>query len=314
MIVSHIDHVLSTQLVRSTIFDDLIRRSAAAAPTSVRVTRSLRPSRTAEVRHYHRANFERRLLPPAVATIHHDPLDPRPSLGLNTFLPRYREARIVHCLNSAQAAVLAAHGIHHTRIIPHGIDRRVLPLPLRPRVWRGSRLRLGLLSRRYAEGAKGEALFPALLAHLDPRQVSFVMVGEGRRHEARAARSRGFAVDCWEYLPYRLMREIIAAIDALLIISRFEGGPASLPEALGSGVPILSTPVGMCCDFARDGENSLLLTGDPVADGARIMELLAAGGRAICALAEGAFAGAAGIPDWDQVMAAWHRLYAEAAA
>ena len=70
----------------------------------------------------------------------------------------------------------------------------------------------------------------------------------------------------------------------------------------------------MCRDFARDGENSLLLTGDPVADGARIMELLAAGGRGIGALAEGAFAGAAGIPDWDQVMSAWHRLYTEAAA
>jgi glycosyltransferase involved in cell wall biosynthesis len=313
MAVFHIDHVLSTRLVRSSIFDDLVARNAAAAAPGARVTRSLRPDRAADVHHYHRANLEMRLLPRSIATVHHDPLDPRPSLALTTFLPRYREARIVHCLNTAQAATLAAHGIHRTRVIPHGVDRRVLPPPERPRSWHGGRLRLGLFSRRYADGVKGEETFPGLLAHLDPVRVSFVLVGEGRRQEAQAARERGFPVESWEYLPYRLMREAVAAIDALLIISRFEGGPASLPEALGSGVPILCTPVGMCRDFARGGENCLELSGDPKSDGERILALLDDDGRGVRRLAEGAFAGAGEIPSWNEVMAEWHRLYAEAA-
>ena len=314
MAILHVDHVLSTGLVRSPIFDDLIRRAADAAPEGMRVTRSLRPSREACVRHYHRANLERRLLPRSLVSVHHDLHDPRPSLALAKFLPRCREARVVHCLNTTQAAILAAHGIQHIRVIPHGVDRRVLPLPQRPRRWGGGRLRLGLFSRRYGEGVKGEALFEGLLGRLDPRHISFLLVGEGRRREAVLARSRGFESDCWEHLPYRLMEEVVAAIDALLIVSRYEGGPASLPEALGSGVPVLSTPVGMCPDFARDGENSLLLSGDPAADGARIMALLTDGGRGIAALSEGAFATAAGIPAWEEVMAGWYRLYAEAAA
>jgi hypothetical protein len=42
--------------------------------------------------------------------------------------------------------------------------------------------------------------------------------------------------------------------------------------------------------------------------------LLAANGRGIAALFDGAFAGAAAIPDWAEAMAGWHRLYADAAA
>ncbi len=314
MALWHVDHVLSTRLVRSPIFDDLIRRAAAAAPEGVRVTRSLRPSRAADVRHYHRANLERRVLPRSLVSVHHDLHDPRPSLALDNFLPRCREARVVHCLNATQAAILAEHGIRHTRVIPHGVDRQVLPPPRRPRRWGGGRLRLGLFSRRYGEGVKGEALLEGLLDCLDPRRISFAMVGEGRRVDAEQARSRGFEADCWEFLPYRLMGEVVAAIDALLIVSRYEGGPASLPEALGSGVPVLCTPVGMCPDFVRDGDNGLLLRGDPIADGARIMALLADGGRGVAALSQGAFAAAAAVPAWEAVMAGWHRLYAEAAA
>jgi glycosyltransferase involved in cell wall biosynthesis len=152
-----------------------------------------------------------------------------------------------------------------------------------------------------------------MLAHLDPARVSFVLVGEGRSPDAREARERGFDVAHWERLPYPLMAEIYQRIDALLILSSFEGGPASLPEALGSGVPVLCTPVGMCPDFIRDGANGLFLTGGAAADGERIMALLDAGGRGMSTLNEGAFAAASAIPSWEDVMARWHLLYRNAA-
>lgn len=311
MPVFHVDHVLSTRLLSSPIFDDLIRRTAAAAPAGTRITRSIRPSRGADVRHYHRASLEWRLRPRSVVTVHHDLRERTRWLARDHVVARCREARLVHCLNTTQAAILAEHGIVHTRVIPHGVDRRVFPVPDRPRQWQGERLRLGLLSRRHADGVKGEALFEALLGHLDPGRVSFVLVGEGRWREAELARSRGFATDLWEHLPYRLMARIIEAIDALLILSRSEGGPASLPEALGNALPVLATPVGMCPDFIRDGDNGLLLTRDPRRDGARIMALLDEDGRGIAALSAGAFGSVGRIPGWDEVMAGWHRVYAE---
>jgi glycosyltransferase involved in cell wall biosynthesis len=311
----HIDHVLSTRLLRnSSIFDDLIRRTAIAAPAGTHLTRSFRPSRSADIRHYHRATLERRLLPRSLVTVHHDPREPTPWLALDQVVARCREVPIVHCLNRTQAAMLAAYGVGHVRVIPHGVDREVFPLPECARRWHGGRLRLGLFSRRHPDGVKGEALFEGLLDHLDPERVSFVLVGEGRWREAALARQFGFAAEHWERVPYRLMAQIVAGIDALLIVSRLEGGPASLPEALGNGVPVLATAVGMCPDFIRDGDNGLFLDGEPGRDGARIMGLLDEDGRGIAGLQQGAFASIGEIPAWRDVIARWHLLYAEVAA
>lgn len=308
-----INHVLSTVLLTSTIFDHLIARAAAAAPQGVQITRTYRPDRRADVRHYHRPNLERRLLPRSVVSIHHDLEDDREWLSLRHGLSRYREAAVVVCLNTRQRAVLAGHGIAQVDVVPHGVDRRIFPIPPRPRRFGGGCLRLGLFSRRYASGIKGEFGFAKLLAELDPRRVSFVLVGEQRGREAGIARAMGFTVDCWERLPYRLMADIYNNIDALLILSRYEGGPACLPEALGSGIPVICTPVGMCLDLVRDGGNGLVLTGCPGPDGRRIMALLDDDARGIAALNEGAFAGAGNVPSWDWVMAEWHRVYRRAA-
>jgi len=188
-----------------------------------------------------------------------------------------------------------------------------LPAPTEPRRASGSRLCLGICSRRHPSGIKGEDRFLALLGHLDPARVSFVLVGGGRAADAREARARGFDVAHWERLPYPLMAEIYRRIDALLILSSFEGGPASLPEALGSGVPVICTEVGMCPDFVRDGVNGLLLTGRLAVDGARIMALLDAGASGLQVLNDGAFAAAPTIPSWEAVMAEWHQLYRQAA-
>lgn len=304
-----VNHVLSSGLVSSTIFDHLIERAAAAAPAGVQISRSLRPRRSAAVWHYHRANLEWRLRPHSVATVHHDLFDDREWLGLKYFLPRYREAAVIHCLNSRQQNALADLGVTNTRVIPHGVDRRVFPAPPQPRRLPGKRLRLGIFSRRYSSGIKGEFLFEPLLENLDPRRIAFVLVGEERGHEAALARARGFSADHWERLPYRLMSEAYERIDALLILSQFEGGPACLPEALGGGVPVFCTAAGMCPDFVDDAVNGIFLTGEPRRDGARIMALLDDDARGMAALNHGAFAAAAAILSWDDVMAEWHALY-----
>ena len=48
------------------------------------------------------------------------------------------------------------------------------------------------------------------------------------------------------------------ALDLYLITSRIEGGPRAILESWASGVPLISTKMGMVPDIAKDGENTLL--------------------------------------------------------
>ena len=48
------------------------------------------------------------------------------------------------------------------------------------------------------------------------------------------------------------------ALDLYLIPSREEGGPKALLECFASGIPVVSTRVGMSADLIRPGENGLL--------------------------------------------------------
>lgn len=305
-----VNHVLSSRTLPSGIFDDLYRRLVAAAPEDVALSCGVRPDRAAALRHYHRPHRERRLTGPAVATVHHDPHDAHPWLRLSAFLPRWRECVKVICLNSGQSAVLAAHGITATEVIPHGVDRRVLPVPAAPRPLPGGPLRLGLVSKRYARGVKGEGRLDRLFAALDPARFSFVLAGEGRWRDAAAARARGFAAECFEALPYRLFGDLYGRMDVLLILSDFEGGPACLPEALGAGVPVAARPVGMVPDWVEDGVNGVLL------DDATLEEQVAAlaDPAALDRLNAGAFATAPGIPAWEDVLARQIALYRAAVA
>lgn len=305
-----VNHVLSSASLRSTIFDHLIARIGTAAGDDLRISASVRPT-TAAVHHYHRPNLERRLLPRSVVTVHHDLRETLKWLRLARFLPRYREAARVVCLNRTQQAILAHNGIAHTTLVPHGVDRKVFPVPEAARRPRQGRMVLGLFSRRYERGVKGEDLLDGLFAGLDPARVEFLFVGEGRHADAHAARCRGFAATSYEAPPYRLFGALYASIDALLILSHSEGGPACLPEALGSGIPVFATPVGICPDWIRDGVNGLLLDRDARLAAARIMALC--DGDGLANLMTGAFASAAEVPSWDDVVGAHRRIYLELA-
>jgi len=53
--------------------------------------------------------------------------------------------------------------------------------------------------------------------------------------------------------------EYYRALDLYLITSRIEGGPKAILEAWASGVPVVSTKVGMVPDIAQDENNVLLI-------------------------------------------------------
>lgn len=54
------------------------------------------------------------------------------------------------------------------------------------------------------------------------------------------------------------------ALDLYLVTSRVEGGPKALLESMASGVPLVSTRVGMAPDIIKDGYNALLAEVDDV--------------------------------------------------
>jgi glycosyltransferase involved in cell wall biosynthesis len=201
----------------------------------------------------------------------------------------------------------------HLEVIPHGIDRGVFPIPTETRRPSGLGMTLGLISRRFERGVKGESLLAGMLPLLDPSRVRFVFVGEGRSRELALAEAHGFEAEVYERLPYALMGRVYAKLDALLVLSDFEGGPASVPEALGSGVPVFATPVGMCPDVVRDGDNGILLTRDSKRDADRISALLDQDCRELGRLQEGAFRSAAETPDWAAVFDRHFALYARIA-
>lgn len=66
------------------------------------------------------------------------------------------------------------------------------------------------------------------------------------------------------------------ALDLYFVTSREEGGPMGLMESMASGVPVVSTPVGMAPDLIVDGETgALALAPDPDDIAARALSLLA---------------------------------------
>ena len=64
---------------------------------------------------------------------------------------------------------------------------------------------------------------------------------------------------------YREIVHLYHALDAYLITSRAEGGPKGLMESWATGVPVVSTRMGMPADWIRDGENGLLAANEDVA-------------------------------------------------
>jgi len=67
--------------------------------------------------------------------------------------------------------------------------------------------------------------------------------------------------------------QLYAELDLLLIPSLFEGGPANVPEAIYTRLPIIGRKIAMIDDFVVEGENGYFLTGNPDEDADLINQL-----------------------------------------
>lgn len=254
----------------SRIFSDIFRRFIDSGQAVITISEA--PIDDADIYHYHRPQMEASLKPNSVVTVHHDLDDIDPFVRFDRFADRYREANTIVCLNSLQQKILSSRGYNNTVIIPHGYDENLFAKRKLAAFPSERNVRIGLTSKRYPRRFKGEVLFYELLDRLPTDRFSFILIGEGRSKDALYMSNLGFDVECHEVMPYRLFPSAYEKMDALLMSSTFEGGPANIPEAVASGTPVICTKVGMVPDMIFDGRNGIHLTGDPEKDAGRIVD------------------------------------------
>lgn len=257
----HVQHVFSGE-VSSSIFDHLVNYFKTYSPGDWSVESVDHPS-TAHVYHYHRPQLENKLSSPSIVTVHHDLDETDEYVAFEKFEPRYHEATKIVCLNNAQKNSLEKIGITNTVVIPHGYNDRVISNITKKRIVDSNqKFVLGLTSRRYGRRVKGEALLYEYAKRLPTDKFAFFLIGAGRSTDGTMLAEMGFEVKVLEYIPYNLFGEVYKNMDALLVLSWHEGGPACVPEAVASGTPVYGVEVGMVPDYLNHLENGIILTRD----------------------------------------------------
>lgn len=266
-----VNHVMSND-VKSGIFDSIMGYFKQYSK-DVKYVVSIKPIEGANIYHYHRPHLERKLVSPAVATVHHDLKDTDSWLDPSKFYDRYRECEKVICLNSSQEEVLKSLGIEHTVVIPHGYREDIF----KPSIKKGleyRKVKIGLVSKRYGRKVKGEAYLYELMKRLSPDAVEWFFVGEGRTEDAFRARDLGFNAKAYERLPYKIFGNLYENLDVLLMCSWHEGGPANIPEAIASATPVIGFNVGMVKDLIKHNINGLILTGNVEQDASTLIDVI----------------------------------------
>jgi len=243
---------------------------------------SLDPNRPkADFRIYHRPHLETALVKPCASVIHHDLQDATSDFDLAKNLSVFAQSDVLFCLNNTQARQLEAAGLNQCRVVPHGYHENLQKI----RQNRSSKLTaehsppwtLGIFSRRYPSLVKGEAFLYELLNHLSTAHFRFLLIGQDRDKDAAYLRRLSFEAIHLPNANYDELVESYNDLDALLVLSVAEGGPASAPESLAAGVPLIARPVGMIADIPSGSGSVLTLTDDPVADAKAITAYLSEG-------------------------------------
>lgn len=142
----------------------------------------------------------------------------------------------------------------------------------------------------------------------------FVVAGDGeQRPEVEREIARLRLGDAFALLGWRDdVPQILAALDAFLLTSRWEGLPRSLVQAMAAGVPVVATAADGTRDVVADGRTGFLVpVGDVAGAAARVTQLL----RDPALRAELAAAAQAMVPEFDvaDMVLRQERLYGQLA-
>jgi glycosyltransferase involved in cell wall biosynthesis len=217
---------------------------------------------------------------------HGKPSNPDPNIQEN--IARLSEgvawADCVHVLTTTARDFLLSRGIPPEKIVhvPQGVNTRLFhPPTLAERA--AVRARLGVPedaicigsfqkdspgwdnSSREMKWLKGPDVLADVLERLSQHHRLFILL---------TSPARGYLIDRLERagiayrhddLPHHAaLVSYYHALDLYLITSRDEGGPMSLLEGMASGLPMISTRMGMPKDVIKQGENGMLVDIDDV--------------------------------------------------
>jgi glycosyltransferase involved in cell wall biosynthesis len=104
-----------------------------------------------------------------------------------------------------------------------------------------------------------------------------LVVGRGPLATKMKARARDLGLEVefveWVDSPAGLAQQMRSS-RCLVCTSYSEGGPRVVAEALASGVPVITTRVGLAQELVRDGQNGFLVDGSPGQLAARLAALI----------------------------------------
>ncbi len=206
--------------------------------------------------------------------------DPR----INLLVPIQHQLHAIHTSCEQTKRTLTDAGIDENKIIviPLGVDVSLFT-PGTPEQKRNARERLGIAADRLVIGSFqkdgigwGEGVEPKLIKGPDSLVETLVRLKANNPLVLLTGPARGYVKR--ELTKHRIdyihtylqdtknLPAMYHALDLYLITSRLEGGPKSLLEAWASGVPVVSTRVGMVPDIAIH-EQTVLFTDAEDVDG-----------------------------------------------
>jgi glycosyltransferase involved in cell wall biosynthesis len=200
-----------------------------------------------------------------------------------------RAAPAVLCNSRAiRDHIVRSEGVlpERVRVIPNGLDLqrfdRALASPLVSPVpgWRLDRPVVTLVANlNLAVKGHDDFLLAAAAVHRTLPAVQYLLVGEGERRTAIAARARELGLhDVLFFAGYRTdVPALLARSTIAVSSSRSEGLSNAIMEAMAAALPVVATAVGGSAELVLDARTGFLVpSGDPASLAARLLTLLRA--------------------------------------
>ena len=251
--------------IKSSIFNDIWNRFKKHNKLCNMLTIQNRVD--CEIIHHHRLHKSKLDLNKInIATIHYDISDfNMVKLSLD-YIDKLKKLDLIICISGHQKKFIKKYLAISTPVvvINHGFESRLLAVHMKRLnyIKIKKKIFIGFVSKRYKNRQKGENLLLEISRKIDPNKFSFILIGEDRGIDEKKIKKLGFDVVTFEFLKYDCLIELYKIIDVVLILSKSEGGPACIPEALASGCKVVTKPVGM----SNDIENSNLSVVNSVDD------------------------------------------------
>ncbi len=191
---------------------------------------------------------------------------------------------VVHTASTITKDKLIEIGIPEEKIvvIPLGVDLNLFK-PVSSKKKQKLREKLGIPKDKVVVGSfqkdgvgwgeglepkliKGPDIFVRVVEKLAKNYPIFVLlVGPARGYVKSNLEKKNIPYENLGYLrDFRDVAQYYGALDIYLITSRIEGGPKAILEGMATGIPMISTKVGMVEDTVKDGKEALLAEAEDV--------------------------------------------------